>query len=317
MIAALVLTAGLATRLRPLSLVRAKAAVPVAGQPLIHRILRSLASAGVTDIVMNLHHLPHTLTALVGDGSDLGVRVRYSWESPVLGSGGGIRRALPLLESTGASAFLVINGDVLTTADIPALAADHERSGALATLAVVPNVEPTKYAGLAVSDDGAVTGLVPRGSAGPSWHFIGVQAVDPVAYATVPDGVPYESVSRLYPDLIAARPGCIRAYRCEAGFLDIGTPADYLATCLHLAARDRIDLARAAGARIAPGARVERTVFWDNVVVEAGAWLRECVVMDGVRVPGDTGWHGVTLRVADGPLLPGERRIDGLAVGGI
>jgi NDP-sugar pyrophosphorylase family protein len=93
MIPALVLTAGLATRLRPLSLVRAKAALPVAGEPLACRILRSLGAAGVTDAVLNLHHLPHTLTSLVGDGTGTGLRVRYSWEVPVLGSAGG--RSLP------------------------------------------------------------------------------------------------------------------------------------------------------------------------------------------------------------------------------
>ena len=97
MVPALVLTAGLATRLRPLSFVRAKAALPVAGTPLVHRILRSLSSAGVRDVVLNLHHLPHTLTRLLGDGSALGMRIRYSWEVPVLGSAGGPKRAIPLL----------------------------------------------------------------------------------------------------------------------------------------------------------------------------------------------------------------------------
>jgi len=97
MVPALVLTAGLATRLRPLSFVRAKAALPVAGTPLIHRILRPLSSAGVQDVVLNLHYLPHTLTSLLGDGSALGLRIRYSWEVPVLGSAGGPKRAIPLL----------------------------------------------------------------------------------------------------------------------------------------------------------------------------------------------------------------------------
>ena len=67
MIPALVLTAGLATRLRPLSLVRAKAALPVAGQPLVVRILRWLHANGITDVVLNLHHAPETLTRLLGD----------------------------------------------------------------------------------------------------------------------------------------------------------------------------------------------------------------------------------------------------------
>ena len=65
MIPALVLTAGLATRLRPLSFVRAKAAMPVAGQPLVQRILRWLAGAGVADAVLNLHHLPETITGVI------------------------------------------------------------------------------------------------------------------------------------------------------------------------------------------------------------------------------------------------------------
>ena len=80
MVPALVLTAGLATRLRPLSFVRAKAALPVAGTPLIHRILRSLKSAGVEDVVLNLHHLPHTLTTLLVHGGELpAVRVGRSF----------------------------------------------------------------------------------------------------------------------------------------------------------------------------------------------------------------------------------------------
>src|SRR2546422_9452073 len=94
MIPALVLTAGLATRLRPLSRVRAKAALPVAGEPLVERILRWLAAAGVEEFVLDLHHLPETITGLIGDGGGVGVRVPYSGETPVLGWSRGPRRAL-------------------------------------------------------------------------------------------------------------------------------------------------------------------------------------------------------------------------------
>jgi len=75
---ALILTAGIGSRLRPLTLVRAKPAIPVAGEPIVRRIIRWLTSHGVREIVLNLHHLPATLTAVVGDGSDLDARVRYS-----------------------------------------------------------------------------------------------------------------------------------------------------------------------------------------------------------------------------------------------
>ena len=108
MIPALVLTAGLATRLRPLSFVRAKAAMPVGGEPIVRRILRQLRASGIEDAVLNLHHLPHTITRVVGDGSDLDMRIRYSWEQPVLGSAGGPRQALPLLD---AGTFIIVNGD--------------------------------------------------------------------------------------------------------------------------------------------------------------------------------------------------------------
>ena len=74
---ALILTAGLGTRLRPLTDVRAKAAMPVAGEPLIRRSVRWLATHGVTDVVLNLHHRPETIAATMGDGSDLGARALF------------------------------------------------------------------------------------------------------------------------------------------------------------------------------------------------------------------------------------------------
>ena len=325
MVPALVLTAGLATRLRPLSLVRAKAALPVAGVPLVRRILSSLATAGITDVVLNLHHLPHTLTALVGDGGDLGLRARYSWESPALGSAGGPRRAVPLLaglprasgsESRGlGSTFLIVNGDTLTDVNVAALIEDHRRSGALVTIAVVPNSEPKKYSGIALDDDGRFTGLVKRGASEPSWHVIGVQVAEAEAFLSLRENVPHESIGDLYPSLVAAHPGAVRGFRTTAEFFDIGTPADYLSTSLMLAEREGVDLVARSNASIAPGARVERSILWDDVVVGEGSLVRECIVTDGVEVPADTSWHGVTMRVAGGELSSGERVIDGLAIG--
>ena len=312
MIPALVLTAGLATRLRPLSLVRAKAALPVAGEPLARRILRWLGGEGVTDAVLNLHHLPHTLTALVGDGSDLGMRVRYSWELPVLGSAGGPRRAVPLL---GAPAFLIVNGDTLTNVNVEALVAAHQRSDALVTMAVVPNTEPQKYGGLLVGGDGTVRGFTRRGSNETSFHYVGVQAARAETFMDLADGVPAESVGALYPSLMAARPGSVRAHLTTAEFFDRGTPADYLRTSLLLAGRERAaDQLIGANARIDAGARIESSVVWDDVEVGAGALVRESIVTDGARVPGDTSWIGVTIRAANGELAPGERRIGELAI---
>ena len=298
MIPALVLTAGLATRLRPLSRVRAKAALPVAGEPLIARIAAHLASAGIRDLVLNLHHLPHTIAAAAGDGSHMGVRIRYSWESPVLGSAGGPRRALSLL---AADRFFIVNGDTLTDVDLSAVAAQHERSGALVTMAVVPNTEPQKYGGVLVSASGEVTGFTRRGTSGPSYHFIGVQVADREAFVTLADGVPHESVGALYPALMHARPGSIRAHVSDAEFLDIGTPADYFDTCLRLAQREGRPL-------------VDGCVLWDDVVIEKGARVRQCILADGVRVPAGADWTGLVVRRAEGELEPFERHEAGLAL---
>jgi NDP-sugar pyrophosphorylase family protein len=317
MIPALVLTAGLATRLRPLSLVRAKAALPLAGEPLIRRILAWLAAGGVTDAVLNLHHLPHTLTSLVGDGADLDLAVRYSWEVPVLGSAGGPRRALPLLRGPGSgfdSTFLMVNGDTLTNLDLRALLGHHRASGALVTMAVVPNREPEKYSGVVAGPDGTVTGFARRGSTTPSFHFFGVQVAEAEAFASVPAGIPYESLGALYPMLMASRPGSVRVVETAAEYLDIGTPSDYLSSALVMAEREGRGLAPGARAQIDPTARIERSILWDDVVVEAGTMLRECVVTDRARVPADTSWHGVILRAAEGALTEGERRVGDLAV---
>lgn len=295
MLPALLLTAGLGTRLRPLSSMRAKAAMPVAGEPLVRRILRWLAASGVTDVVLNLHHLPETVCAAVGDGADLGLRARYSFENPVLGSAGGPRRAVPLL---GSDRFFIINGDTLTDLDPALLAREHHSSGALVTLAVVPNRSPGRYGGVLMDDGGVVSGFVGRGSNEPSWHFVGVQVVEAEAFSGLPADQPAESVGMVYPALIRKRPGSVRALAFDASFVDIGTPADYLATSLALAGAaeaERISLpSLLAGPRttIAPSARVVRTILWDDVEVGDDASLTDCIIADAVRVPPGARWRG-------------------------
>jgi len=318
MIPALVLTAGLATRLRPLALVRAKAAMPVAGEALVRRILRQLHAQGIQDAVLNLHHLPHTIAREVGDGSDLGMRVRFSWELPVLGSAGGPRQALPLL---GTHTFLIVNGDTLTDVDITAFVEAHRSTGALVTMAVVPNTEPDKYGSVLVDERGIVKGFSGRGTAASrtlgSFHFVGLQVADAAAFATVAPGEVAESFRSVYPELMRTRPGSVRAFATEASFLDIGTPADYLQTTLRLAGGDDGRL-RGARTRIDPTARVIDSVLWDDVTVGAGAFLRGCVVTDGVRVPDGTSWTGMMVRRADSPLEAGEHCVgDDLAIAAI
>jgi NDP-sugar pyrophosphorylase family protein len=299
---ALVLAAGLATRLQPLSSVRAKAALPVAGDALIIRILRVLRRAGISRVVINLHHRAETITRLVGDGSRLDLRVRYSWETDVLGSAGGPARAIPLLES---DRFLIVNGDTLADVDLPALATRHVDTNAMVTMAVV-DADP-RYNALVVNDADIVCGVSRReprnpepatgtrnrtpgtpgtfGTPGTPVHFIGIQAVNAATFAGVSPDVKSETVHGLYPTLIASRPEAIRVFRTASRFFDIGSPRDYLQTALAFAAGESRPHDRGVDCSIAADAQIADTVIWDRVAIGAGARLSRCIVADGVEVP--------------------------------
>lgn len=297
---ALVLTAGLGIRLQPLTLARAKPAMPVAGEPLVRRIIRWLGSYDVTDLVLNLHYLPGTLTAVVGDGADLGVRVRYSWEQPqVLGSAGGPRQALPIL---GADRFYLINGDTLTDVNLAAVAAAHERSGARVTLALVPNREPHKYGGVRLDADFAVVGFVQRGSAESSYHLFGVQIAQADVFQSLPPATPAKTIGGVYDALIRTEPGAIRGFICDARSWDIGTPMDYWVTSLaFMEAEGAGDSIHGRDVRISSSARVTRSILWDDVEVGPGAVLDECIVTDGVRVPPESRHRrAILVRTASG-----------------
>ena len=280
---ALILTAGVGTRLRPLTQVRAKPAMPVAGEPMIIRILNYLRAQGVTGAVLNLHHRPETLTAVVGDGSDLGVRVRYSWEQPsILGSAGGPRHALPLLDGR---ALLIVNGDTLTDVRLDALERAHAQSGAKVTLALVPNTEFMRYGGVQLDSGGRVTGFVRRGAAAEgSYHYIGLQLVNRSVFEALPDHEPANTIGGLYDAMIAANPQAVAGFVTSTEFWDIGTVDDYWRMSDAFAARERRGAICGRPASIDPTAQITRSILWDDVEVGAGALVDRCIVTDGVRI---------------------------------
>jgi NDP-sugar pyrophosphorylase family protein len=274
--------------------------MPVAGEPLIRRIATWLAAGGVTDIVVNLHHRPETLTAVLGDGNDLGVRVRYSWEQPrVLGSAGGPRLALPLL---GVDTFLLVNGDTLTNVDIAALVDVHRtHEETLVTLALVPNTEFDRYSGVKTDGEGRVTGFARRGDASRgTGHFIGVQVVNASVFEPLTAGEPASTIGGLYDRLIAERPGSVRAHFSNAAFWDVGTASDYLRTS-HAFGSGQPAVGR--NARIDRTADIDGSVLWDDVQVGAGASIRQCILADGVEVPAGARYQRSILMRADDSLV--------------
>jgi NDP-sugar pyrophosphorylase family protein len=238
----------------------------------------------------------------MGDGGDLGARVRYSWEQPVLlGSAGGPKRALPII---GSESFFLINGDTITDLDLHAMASAHDSSAALVTMAVVDNREPLKYGGILVSPDGAVLGFAPRGpGAEGSCHFIGVQIAHADVFHAVPDGQPANSVGDVYDRLLASRPGSIRAYRCDAAFQDIGTTNDYWATSFACLGSRPADEGYGRRVHVGSGARIARSILWDDIEVGANSVIEECIVTDGVQIPAGSVHRRSVLRPSDQGLL--------------
>lgn len=132
---AIVLAAGLGTRLRPLTLRSPKPLLPVGGVPILLFNLFLLKEADIRRIVVNLHHLPKMIQRAFGSGRSLGLKLSYSFEPKILGTAGGIAQALDLLEDRGT---FVLNGDIIFDLDLKKMAAAHRRSGARATLTCIP-----------------------------------------------------------------------------------------------------------------------------------------------------------------------------------
>ena len=270
----------------------------MAGEPLISRILTWLARSGIEDVLLNLHHRPETITSIVGTGVQFGLHVRYSWEDPILGSAGGPRRAFSLIADED---LLIVNGDTLTDPDLGALVQAHRSSGALVTLAATEHPVADRYGGIRADGHGWYAGPAGRGE---GLHFVGVQVVRRDAFAGIEDGQAATSIGGVYERVAAARHGSVRVFRTRASFLDIGTPATYLAACLALGG----DVSAGARCRIAPSSQLSRSVLWDDIVVEERAMLSECIVCDGVTVPRGSRYHrAVLLRSGAAPPGVGDR----------
>jgi mannose-1-phosphate guanylyltransferase/mannose-1-phosphate guanylyltransferase/phosphomannomutase len=152
---AMVLAAGLGTRLRPITFDMPKPMVPVLNRPVMEHILRLLARHGFTETIANLHWFPDLITDYFGDGSTLGVSLSYSFEEQLLGTSGGVRNVADFF----GDSFLVISGDALTDIDLTAMREFHEGHDGIATLAT-RRVTDTSQFGVAITDaEGRIGGF--------------------------------------------------------------------------------------------------------------------------------------------------------------
>ena len=189
---------------------------------------------------------------------------------------------MPLIDD---DPFLIVNGDTLCEIAIAPLVAAHAAAGADVTMALVRNPAPDHYNGVVLDRDGRVRGFVPRGSAEAkeSWHFVGIQVARQSVFAPLPDGVPIDTVSSLYREMVAGRTARVQGFPVETRFIDVGTPRDCLDAALALSTSQ--DAVVEAGADVAPSASIHQSAVWPGARVGAGAELTRCIVAGPVEIP--------------------------------
>src|ERR671918_1609710 len=221
---ALILAGGEGTRLRPVTSTVPKPVVPLVDRPFIRFMLDWLHSYGVTDVVMSCGHLASGVRNVLGDGGAFGIRLRYVEEPRPLGTGGALKYAESLLDDR----FLMLNGDVLTDIDLTAQIAQHERTGARATLALTPVEDPSAYGLVRTRDGGEVTEFVEK----PAPDQIDTRNISAGAYVlerSVLDLLQAEQPASIERDVFPRLVGeGLYGYVSDGYWLDIGTPERYL-----------------------------------------------------------------------------------------
>jgi len=236
----MILAAGLGTRLRPLTNTIPKPLLPISGTPLIVWNLLLLKRYGFHDVVINLHHLGPMIEQALGNGSKYGLRIYYSHEPVILGTGGGIKQAEP---NFSGEPVMVLNGDTLFELDLDALYAFHQRHQAAATLALRSDPDPARWGIVDVGSDDRILRITGRGKTGTGLTkprmFAGIHILHPRLLRDVPKG----KASSIIDAYVAAihRDEVVVGYDLTGYWSDVGTPERY-AQAEHDATRGLIRL---------------------------------------------------------------------------
>jgi mannose-1-phosphate guanylyltransferase len=229
MMKAMILAAGLGTRLRPLTETIPKPLLPVGGTPLIVWNLLLLRAGGIREVIVNLHYLGSMIQEALGDGSHWGMQISYSYEPVLLGTGGGLKAAEEFFEG---ESFLVINGDTLINLDLPAFLEFHRSQNGLATLVLRDDPQAERWG--AVESDAQETILRINGqgrarvrfpTVAHTRMFAGVHILHPSLLADDPKGKPF-SIIDSYTNALAG--GSQLLGFVHVGYWsDVGTVARY------------------------------------------------------------------------------------------
>jgi mannose-1-phosphate guanylyltransferase len=316
---AMLLSAGLGTRLGALSDERPKPMLPVCNLPILRYGLALLVGHGIRDIVINLHHKADVIEQELGDGEALGARIQYVRETSILGTGGGLKNAAALLDPDGTDEpFVSLNGKLIFDVDLHAVLAAYARApGALGMMVVrrVPNAQ--EWGAVNVDTSGPVPRV--RDVLGEGEHmFCGVHVTRPSVVRRLPDGEACMIRQGYLPWLRAGETvAAFEATIDTAGyFAEHSTPRSYLQSNLDILDGVRLRFAPGVRAGVDAGARVHPTaeivapvciaagveigagavvgphvVVGGGAVIEPGARVERAVVWAGARVAGERAYR--------------------------
>ncbi|MEO7674039.1 MAG: NDP-sugar synthase [Pyrinomonadaceae bacterium] len=291
----MILAAGFGTRLFPLTIDRTKPAIPFLGKPLVGYVAEYLATFGLTEFVVNLHHQPDSVIEALGDGSAFGVNINYTREVPkILGTAGALDNARKYLED---ETFLIVNGKIITDIDITAAIEAHKRSGAIATMVLKPNTKREKFT-IVDTDKGFVTGFgdyakpFTEGEIRDTEHdiftplmFTGIHIMEPAVLDYIPRGVYSDIVPSFYnPALLKGEK--IAAHVTDANWFELSTIPRYLDISLAMMNEENVHVGD--NCNISSGSSIRDSVIWDDVTVSDEVNLYRTILADGVTIePGE------------------------------
>jgi mannose-1-phosphate guanylyltransferase len=315
---ALILAGGEGTRLRPLTYTVAKPVLPLAGRPHVAYVIDWLVRHGVDDVIVSCGHLAEGMRRAVAE-LEPGVKIRYAEEPDARGTAGAIRFAEDML----GDRFLVLNGDVLCDLDLTAQIAQHERTGARATIALYPVPDPTGYGLIHRHEDGEITEFLEK----PTPEQIDTDEINAGAYLlerSVLDYIPPDravSIEReVFPELIGEG---LYGIRLEGYWIDIGTPERYLEANWDILERrvetvvgEQLDgpIMVGEGCEISPDAELRAPcVVGRDSVIESGAVIERSVLLDDCTV--GEGARLVNSILSGGVTVDAGAELDGAVVG--
>ena len=287
-VSAMVLAAGRGERMRPLSGVLPKPALPLLHKPVIASGIRLAEAAGATRVVVNTWHLAELMQAKLGDIEHPAPMITISRETELMGTAGGIALARDrgLLGDRGP--VLVINGDGLLNLDLEPLFCRFESSDDLVSLALIPHPDPPRWSRISLDRRGLVTDIRRPGAAAAGevlFLYPGVMLITREALSQLPTG-PGDTPERLWgPALTEGRLG---GAVVNGRWREVGTPSDYLEAVLGRLGRTTVKHPSAA---VDASARIRSSLIGRNAVVEAGAVIEKSVVAEGATVRSDARVH--------------------------